>query len=345
MPVEQCELTIGSETDKITPVLARVEFSESIDELDQMTAWLEIPLGYPDRKALFGKVKVGAEFELKFGGRTIAGDVVRMRWKYSPKGPEVWVVEGLEPLHRIRDLQISELSEQKLDKIVETFMKKGPKSVQVKGVGATAKELVLLDDSALGTIKKIALERNFAFYVDAKGKAQFAERNTKGKKVTLTFRDLEDADITMDLVGMPTSVEARGYDYRKDDSANGKLKAETLPAKLSKISGGDTGPDLRPSAWGKLPIALEHRFSAIDLSELKDRSLGALQAAAERFLTGEIVTDLTPDAIPSAELVIDAAPWPYMGPFRVGATTHTFGPGAGSESRISFFSDSLPKTS
>ena len=345
MPVEACELTIGGEKDALAPVLAHVEFSESIDELDAITAWLDIPMGYPKRKALAAKIQPGAEFELKFGKRTIKGDVVRVRWKYLAGGTGTWIVQGLEPLHRIRGLQLSELSELKLDKIVETLMKKGSSSVQVTAVDATAKELVLLDDSALRTIKRIASERNFAFFIDDKGKVNFSPRNTKGAKVAVYFSEVDMLDLTADLVGMPNSVEARGYDYRKDDSANAKLKSEALEAKLLKISGDDTGPSLRPAAWGKLAVALEHRFSAIDLKELEERAIGTLQAAAEQFVAGELVTDLTPTAMPSAELEIKGAPWPFMGPFLVGAAHHSFGPGAGNETRIEFFSDSLPASS
>ncbi len=342
MAVESCELTIGSETDAIAPVLAQLEFSESIDELDALTVWLDIPAGYPDRTKLAKAIKVGETFELKFADRTVEGDIVRIRWKYLAGGAGTWIIEGLEPLHRIRGLQLSELSELKLDKIVETLMKKGPKSVAVTGVKATAKELVMLDDSALKHIKRIASERNWSFFTDSKGKVNFGPRNTKGAAVSVYFSDLDVADVTADLLGMPSTVEARGYDYRKDDSTNADLKFLADKTKCEGITGDDTGPSLRPSTWGTLAIALEQRFSAIDLKELEERAIGTLQRAAEQFVTGEVVTGLTAGAMPTTELTIEGAPWPFTGPYRVRSACHTFGPGAGSETRIEFFSDSLP---
>ncbi len=338
MGVEACQLTFGSDKDTPAPVLAHVEFYESLDELDSLTAWLELPAGYENRTKLAKLLQPGETWKLEFGGRTIEGDVVRVRWSFSAGGSEQWIVQGLEPIHRLRRFQVSELNETAKHKIVETLVKKSKAGITAQAVGATAKELVLFDDSALGTLKALASERNFALHVE-KGKVTFAPRSKKGKAVEVYFNELESIDVTADLSGMPTSVEVRGYDYLKDE----EFKYKAADKDLGKVAGADTAPKLRKSAWGALDIAIEERFGSTTTSDVKDRAVGELKRAAEEFLVGELVTDLQPDAFPSTELKIAGAPWPFLGPFRIRSTMHTFGPGAGSESRIEFFSDSLPK--
>jgi|GEM_PF-2844339 len=339
MGVEACELTFKADSDTATPVLAHVEFHESLDDLDSLTAWLEIPAGYGDRTKLAKLVQPGTTWKLEFGGRTVEGDVVRVRWSHSAGGAGQWIVQGLEPLHRLRNLGVSELNETAKHKIVETLIKKSKASAAVTAVGATARELVLFDASALGTLKAMAAERNFALRVDDKGKVAFAARNTKGKAVELYFSELESVDITADLTGMPTTVEVRGYDYLKDE----EFKYKAAEKDLGKISDTSTAVGMRSKAWGALDVAIEERFGSTTTSDVKDRAVGELQRHAERFLTGELVTDLTPDALPSCELKVAGAPWPFLGPFRIRSSLHSFGPGAGSETRIEFFSDSLPK--
>lgn len=348
MALSECTLKIGTDADTLTPVLRELRYSQSLDLLDALFAEVRFSLAHPKAAAIFKLCVAGAAFELGFGARTIKGDITRVDYQYFGGSEVLLTLHGLEPLHRLRYLQFADeaLGLKKKNEIVEAIIKKAGATGKATGVTEGARELLLLDSSALGMLKRLAAERNFALR-ESGGTIEFAARGTKGTAdIKLPFdRVVDRLRITTDLEPVATSVEVHWYDYIK--AAEDKYKAEEKD--LAKVSGGDTAIALRKKAWaGKGATADQVRPIGLGVQSstaAKEHAIGELQQRAERFLRGSVECSFDPVPQPADTVTLDGAPWPLTGPFRVSTVEQRFGPGHKATTFLEFFSDSLPKAS
>ena len=332
-------LSLSSKTDEVEQYLVSMRFSQSLDTLDALE--VELVASNTDELAeILAFAKVGAPYAYTWGKFKAAGDVLSVNIRRRSYGGFTVSVLGLETLHRIRHLRLSEVKEQTLDKVAATLIGKAggaPKATRTK---ATAAEEVLIDDQMLATLKQLADSLNFALRAEGKN-IYFEPRNLPAKSsLTITWRDeVQDVDLTHDLSEVVTAVKVTGWDYVKCEA----VEYETKATDLKKISGGtDTAVSLR----GKLAAVAVIRADGVRspvLSQVKERAIAELQRRAETLVHGTFSCDGLIEANVSQKLTVKGAPWPLTGPFLISGVEHIVSGNNHFETRLSVFSDGLPK--
>lgn len=316
------------------------ELRRALDDLDTLT--LELVLGEgADRSGVLKACVAGATWEMKVGKATVKGDVVRSTFRVGAGRTTVVSVTGLETLHRLASVPVCATYETAVNDVATTLAKLGQVRISATKVAAPAAPTVVAGGSAFAALSAFARARNFAVWMDG-DTVVFAPRGTAKKPVTVTLRlgtDVQDLEYTTDLTAMPTGVRLYARDYLKDALADYKA----TPTDLRKISGGDDGPTRRKKGFGE--ALWEEVIPAGDgvASAVKERAVGQLQAAAERFVTGVAVCPKFVDLSPGHTLKLENAQWPLTGPVLVSAVAWRSSSRKGVETRIEFFSDSLPK--
>lgn len=340
MSVLGCELSIDGDAKTVDPYLSNVVLSESLDRLDALVAEVRFPMSAA-RDAVLKLCKPGVPWKLKLEGREAQGDIVAVGFRQT-QGAAFAILTGLEKLHRLRGKQVAEMNEKTKDKIAKTLIETAGATAQAQAVGAEAKPIVIFDEDALGLLKKMADERNYALRFDGK-KLQFAARNTPaGAAVKIAWESgLSDLRLDMDLDSVVTEVEVHGRDYVKGSD----FKFKAAAAQLKKITGADTAVAIRNKAFGAHALVLDERLWCSTNGAVKERATAEIQGRAERFLRGSFVTDGNPELMPGKKVELTGAPWPWMGPFLIREVNHSFGGAGGGdfESTVHFFSDSMPK--
>lgn len=338
----RCTLTIDGTKDLVSEYIRVLEYRESMDELDSLAVQLSLPRS--ESSSLVKKLKPGIPYKLELGSRTAEGDVVRVSLRRSGRLGLQATLFGLEKLHRLRNQRLSEVKEQTRDAVVKTLLDAVGVSATVQGVKPSAAELVFLDDDQLRMLKQLSVERNFAVFWSG-GKLKYAARNlpAAGAAVKLVWgHDVLDASLDADLTPVVTDVTMHGRDYRKADEA---MSFTAAKAKLKKISGGETGADLRQKAIGALELVIPMPLSMASASALEETATAVLQRRAERFLQGKLRCTWHPELAPSAKIELESAEYPFQGPFLVSAVTHSLSSYDGYSTEVEFFSDSYPAAS
>ena len=333
-------LSIDTDSDMPMHWLSGLSYCESLDALDMVSVELA-PDTSADIKAVLKKVRAGAAYELSLGTRKLPGDLVRVSTMARSPGTYQIAALGLEQLHRLRHQRLSEVAVVSKDKVASAIIQKAGLTPKAQGVGATAAEAIFLDDPMLATLKRLADERNFALRSNGKT-LEFTPRNAPaaGAALSLSWQvDTFGLSIHQDLSEVVTAVTVFGRDHRKGVEI---VKYEAKEADLKKISGGDTAVGIR----GKLsaaPIFVNETIRCATASEVKERAVAILAAAAETFTTGTLRCALRLDARAGQKVSITDAPWPLGGPFLIHSVTHTLAPAAAQGTEIQVFSDGIAK--
>lgn len=332
-------LALSKKTDEVEQYLASMRFSQSLDALDA----LEVELAATNDTELatvLGFAKVGGDYSYKWGKSKASGDIVSVNIRRRGYGGWTVNVVGLEKLHRLRHLRLSEVKEQTKDAIASTLIAKAGVSASATKSKATAAEEVLIDDAMLATLKQLADEMNFALRAED-SKLYFEPRNLPAKStLTLSWLDqVQDVDLTHDLTEVVTAVKVTGWDYLKCKA----VEYETKATDLKKISGGTvTAISLRSKLAAVAVIRADGVTSPI-LSQVKERAIGELQRRAETLVRGTFSCDGLLAANVSQKLTVKDAPWPMGGPFLISGVEHIVSGNNHYETRLSVFSDGLPK--
>jgi len=331
-------VSIDGESELWAPFMRELEFHESMDELDMLHLQLQTPIG-SGRATILETLKAGVGYEVTVGERKLKGDVVRVLYRHSARRGQIIEAWGLETLHRLRNLRLSEVDDQTKDKIVEAVAKKGKLSGESQAVQATATEVVFLDDQALAAVKRLADERNFMVTSDGTNLV-FAPRNVAtGEAVAVPWiTHAKDLELITDVSDVVTSVKVLGRDYVTDEAVEYDAKASDLVA----LNKGDTAIDARLANIGAQPIVVNLRQAAPTQSDCKELAKGRLQAAAERFVTGKVRCHDVRHAAVGAKLTLSDAPWPFSGTYIIQAVQHRLSQDGSYEATIHFFADSLP---
>ncbi len=334
------ELSIDGEKDLFAPMLDLIEHSESMDALNALVARLNVPQSMWDAD-LASKLKVGAPFEVTIGARVLTGDITRVSFRRGRDAGLHVTVFGLEALHRLRNQRISSVLEQAHDKVAETLIKNAGAKAKAQAVSATAEEVVFIGDNMLTAIKKIARERNFAVYYDGKSVNFVPRSKGSGSPLKLLWGfQVKEAEYDFDLVDVVTGTKVIGRDYVKGPDV---VEYEAKESDLNKISKGDTAVAVRKKAFGEGLVIIPEQVHAADMSEIKERAIGELQHRAESFATGKLKCTFQSKAAPGGLVEVEAAGWPFTGPWMINAVTNTRSITDGLYTTVEFFSDSLPK--
>lgn len=331
-------LSINGKTTEVETYFSSMSFSQSLDALDLLSVEMVVT-NTTELAELLKVVRVGVPYAYTWGKSKAEGDVVNVNLRRRGLGAWTVTAVGLEKLHRIRHLRISEVKEQTKDKVASTLIAKAGLSAKATRARATAAEEVLLDDAMLATLKRLADELNFALRADGSN-LYFEPRNLPARPaLTLSWQDdVQDVDLTHDLSDVLTAVKVTGWDYKKCAAVEYEAKATDL----KKISGG---PDTAVSLRGKLAAAAVIEADGVaspTLSEAKERAIGLLQQRAETLVRGSFRCAGLLEATVSQKLTIKGAPWPLGGPFLISGIEHIVSGPTHSETQLSVFSDGLP---
>jgi hypothetical protein len=327
---EQCGLELP-----VAEYIVDLEYYESLDALDALTASFHLPTK-EEFDALTGHLVAGAPFELVMNDRTIEGDITRVSYSGGMGRPYSVSIFGLEFLHRLRNRLFSEIKEQTPDAVAKTLIGEASTdlSAKIQSVGATAEELVYLDDQMLTLLKRLADERNFALRCDGTD-LHFAPRNSDSGSVTLDWNvDVYDAVIHTDISQVVNSVKVLGRDYVKEQDVDYKA------TELKDITGGTTAIDVRKSNLPDIDIQLNHMLSTGTSSEVEELATGELQRRAETFLSGTVVAFANCDVQVGQTLDFEKAPWPFIGPYLISGIVQSYTGGI-LKTTIEFFSDGV----
>jgi len=314
------------------------EYYESLDALDALTASFHLP-SKEDFDTMTGKLVAGASYELVINDRTIEGDITRVTYSGGMGRPYSVNIFGLEFLHRLRNRLFSEIKEQTPDAVAKTLVGEASTdlSAKIQSVGATAEELVYLDDQMLTLLKRLADERNFALRCDGTD-LHFAPRNSDSGSVTLDWTtDVYDAVIHTDISQVVNSVKVLGRDYVKEQDVDYKASSSDL-AGITNTS--NTAIDVRKKNLPDIDLQLNHMLSTGTSSEVQELAIGELQRRAETFLSGTVVAFANCDAQVGQKLEFENAPWPFIGPYLISGIVQSYTGGI-LKTTIEFFSDGV----
>ncbi len=318
------------------------EYATQLDLLDTLVVRFAL-VSAIHRKAAIDLIKPGAEFTVGIGTTTWTGDVTCVTIETAPGAPMTLQLQGLEPLHRLRNVRVSKIEEQTIDKVVQGLVSPSGVSATVEAVKATAEETVLMDEQVLTLVKRFADERNFTVNFDGTGLTFGPRAAASAAALTLTWpSDLLEASVTTDITEVATTVKMFGRDYRKDPMLLGPQEA--TGTHLRKLSGTVTGVDQRKKL-GEAILVLDKQFAVQNLKELEELAVGELQRRADTFLRGRLVATGFVLAKTLQKVSVTGAPWPLTGPFLVAGATWSWTPGRGMVTSIDVYSDSYPPAS
>ncbi|HND30819.1 MAG TPA: hypothetical protein PKY30_02195 [Myxococcota bacterium] len=332
-------LTVNGDSTTLTNDIISWEFSTSLDMIDALTVEVNSEdLGTRDK--VIKLCQPGVTWALKVGTKNFSGDVVGVTWESGKDGVLRLYLHGLEKLHRLRNQPLFEVAKTAPDKIAGSIGSKHAVTLTATALTAPLRDSVLLDDTGLAWIKRLADSANYAIFLDGTS-LKFAPRDVagSGKACTVDY-DLEviSTRIRTDLTEVATSVTVIGRDYMKDQAP---FKYKSAAADLKKLSGTDTAIALRNKTIGALDMIIDHQGRYHSTSLATDRAKAELQRRAETFLSGSIVCKGV-EASVATKVTLKNAPWPLKGPFFISGVTWSMNKGMELRTTLDVMSDSLP---
>lgn len=328
--------------------LLSLELKESQSDLDAVT----IQLAVPERPAeVLSLAEPGSSFEVILGYgsapiRSVFGDIIEVSHSRATSAPWVVNLQGVDCLHRLKDRQCSTPWTGTHSDIVKKIAGAVGIPADVQEVPTSESVAVQLEEDYATFLSRLAKTNNYFVRIeklnpmDAQPTLRFGRRSlfSANAPVRLTWgREIEKIDLKYSLEGMVGEVVVQGHDYSKDEPHVGRVDTSAL----RRISGGETGPELAARAFKEKSFTLDNSPENND-NDAQSRATAELQERAEKFLTGSIDCIGLPEARSGAELIVVGASWPFSGKFLIEETTHSFDPGSGYHTSISFYSDSLP---
>ena len=327
-------------SDELRAFVVSISVCESIDELDALAVEFRVPVGAAATKLLklaVPGVTMAITFETDAGKLECAGDVMEVVHRSSGGG---WLITlyGLERLHRLRKMTaVPKVWKGSHAKIVKSIAQAGGMTAKAEGVDDTAAFTLQFHSDDAAFLKHLAWQHNYFLRVEG-SVLRFGRRSTtSGKTVKLKVgAEVDRYEIRSSLYDVATEVQTYGHDYMQNKAVKGKA----AKAKLTNISGGDTGAKLAAKAFGgrdvvlaSLPITTTTAANAIAAAELQRRG--------DTFVRGQLRCEGRPDARSGKKLQVEAAPWPLTGPFVIRQSRHVYDID-GYTTDIEFYSDSLP---
>lgn len=321
--------------------LLSVELKESMDQLDSLTVRISVP-----ERAVEGLrfTRPGAPFVVRLGYsraamREVHGDILDVSHARSASGWEI-TLAGVDTLHRLKKKKLTRVWEGNHVQVINEIAGLCHLQPLLQGVSATGSVRMQLNEDVATVLSRIAKENNYFVRIEKGNILRFGRRGLAYEPTPLHLRwgdDILDVSLSYSLNDVVTEVTTCGQDYVNDEW----VESTSTPADLRKISGGLTAPELMKMAFGDVPLLLDNAPQS-QTSQVQERSQGEMQERAEKFLTGSCKCIGLPDATSGASLTLTGAGWPLSSTYIVKETTHSFDPGSGYTTAITFGSDSLP---
>lgn len=328
--------------------LLRVELKESQTDLDAVTIQLAVP---ENPREVLALAEPGSSFEVLLGyGRTplrsVYGDIIEVSHSRATSAPWTMTLQGVDCLHRLKDRQAAQAWTGTHSDIVKQIAGECGFDEEVEAVSTTGGVAVQLEEDYATFLSRLAKVNNYFVRIekakagDARPTLRFGRRSLSllDTPLTLTWgKELEKVDVKYSLEGVVSQVVVKGRNYAQDKDFDGQASI----GDLRRISGGETGAELAQRAFGATTYTVDNSPDA-QTTDAKAKATAELQDRAEKFLTGSADCVGMPQARSGAKLVIQGASWPLSGEFLIEETTHSFDPGGGYRTSLTFYSDSLP---
>ncbi len=321
--------------------LLSMELKESMDQLDALTVRINVPERVVEGLKF---TRPGAGFKVRLGHsgaamREVVGDILDVSHSRSASGWEI-TLAGVDRLHRLKKKQLTEVWEGNHRQVITAIAGACGLTPMVEEVSATGSVRMQLNEDAATVLSRIAKENNYFVRIEQGNILRCGRHGLPYLSEGVTLRwgqDILDVQLSYSLNDVVTEVTSRGQDYTQDSWVEGRGTA----ADVRRISGGLTAPDMVLMAFGPVTRFLDNAGQS-QVSQAQERAQSEMRESAEKFLNGTVKCVGTPEATSGANLTIVDAGWPLSGIFIIKETTHSFDPGSGYTTSITYGSDSLP---
>jgi len=329
---------------KLPPILEKglqsIVVSDALDRLDTVEARFYLPAGKLDANAAWHGEKFSIVVKSDAGERKIAGEILEVAIEKVANHGVTLIIRGVDAMHKLKRKRKSKTYEGSHSAVAESVAKESM-GAEVQGVSGSARTYMQTNVTDAQFIKSLALANNYAMRVDD-GKLRFVRKTSAGENANfqVTWDKVSKYRVAHNLDGIVTKVTVIGYDPLA--SGNPVIKGEASSSDATKISGGQTGPEIVQSKLGGSVISIDNS-NITTTSEAGALAKAEVQRRSEHFVRGSFVTMLAPTARSGGFVTIKDAPWPIGGKFLIEEVIHSFAPGRAPETRIQFLSDGLPK--
>lgn len=321
--------------------LLSMELKESMDELDALTVRLAVP---EQAREVLRFTRPGAGFVVRLGYdggamREVHGDIMDVGHSRSASGWEV-TLTGVDAMHRLKKTRSTRVWTGNHAEVIQGIAQECGLVPKLEGVSSTGSLRLQLNEEAAGTLSRIAKENNYFVRVEGGKILRFGRRGLPYMSAPVVLKwgtDILEISVNYSLEDLVTEVKTRGQDYVQDLWQEGIATV----GNLRRLSGGLAGPELARRAFGEVKLCLDNAAQS-QISQLQERAEGEMQERAEKFLNGSCKCVGMPWATSGSTLIITGAGWPLSSKYLISETTHTFDPGSGYTTAITFSSDSLP---
>ena len=333
-------LNLRDGDDSIT--LERVEYVESIDDLDALTA--EFSVSSDDLGALWPKIQPSVVYTVQFSnlktgspkGAAIKGTVVDVQFERQGANRCLVTVIGLEDLCKLRGSAAEVAWEDAPDKIVKAIAQAGglTADADASNVVKYRVERGGMDDARF--LKVLASKFHYRVGM-VNGKLAFKRRSVVDATVDVRAADMDDgARIGASVAGLATKVTVWG----RDPKQNGWF-SEMVTSVPRGISGTDMGTALAKKVYKSAEVELRDAGCPTP-GAAQERATAEFRQRAERFVRGQIDVKGNPDIRTGTDINLLDSVWPFKGKYRVRQVRHIEDM-SGYRTSVDIYSDSLPR--
>jgi len=323
--------------------IVSVDVLESLDELTAISVTFTVPRT-AEMASLLTQFLPGQALSLSIARGTAApatfhGDLIDVRHRQG--GGRAWTatLRALDRLHLLGKRPRTRVWEGSPSIIVETIGREHGLQVVAEAVTATTDYTFQANVPDAVFLKRLAAMNNYYLHLEGQT-LRFGRRNLPYNATTLvTFgEEVVSLDVNLSLRDQVTQVTALGWDYVTNQPVVG-LATST---QLRNISGGETGVARAVMVFGEVKLVLDN-LPFRTQSEATAAATAALQARAERYVTGRVVGRGDPLALCGGLMTLSDSD-AFDGDYLIRQIRHEVRQGGGFQTTLEFFSDSMPDT-
>lgn len=332
-------LDLRTTKDKVE--LERVEYAESIDDLDALTAEFSAPTA--DVSSTWGKVQPGTVYTVQFAdadtgspsGAAIKGTVVDVQLERISLDRYRFTVTGLEDLCKLRGSAAEVQWEDAPDKIVKAIAQAGGLTANADASNVLKYRVDRGNMDDVVFLKNLANRFHYRIGI-VDGKLAFKRRATVDDTIPIPDIDVQDARLRASVHGLVTEVTVWG----RDPKQNGWF-SEKITSVPRGISGTDLGTALAKKVFKSAKLDV-HDAGCATPGAAKERATAEYRQRAERFVEGTLQLAGNPKVRTGTDIDIKKGTWPFVGKYRVRQARHVEDRTYGYRTWVDFYSDSLP---
>lgn len=332
-------LKLRDASDSIT--VERLEYVESIDDLDAMTA--EFSIAADELGSLWSKIQPSTVYTVQFSnaktgapkGDPIKGTVVDVQFELVGNDRCLVTVIGLEDLVKLRGSAVEVSWEDAPDKIVKAIAQAGGLTADADASNVVKYRVDRggMDDARFLKV----LANKFHYRVGmVSGKLAFKRRSVVDATVDVKDDDLlGGARLGASVDGLATEVTVWG----RDPKQNGWF-SEKVSSVPRGISGTDMGTALAKKVFKSAAIEIRDAGCPTP-GAAQERATAEFRQRAERYVQGTLDVTGNPDIRTGTDIKLVDSYWPFKGKYRVRQVRH-IEDATGYRTSVDFYSDSMP---